>query len=498
MEQITPNIIFILADDLGPWALGYAGNNEIRTPNIDRLAGEGLILNNFFCTSPVCSPARASILTGRIPSQHGVHDWIRMGNIRDSERGDTIQPIEYLTGQPGYTDLLSKAGYTCGMCGKWHLGDSARIQKGFSSWKVHASGGGPYYNAPLVSESGSVYRDPKYVTEIFTDWALEFLKNQSGQKNPFYLSVHYTAPHSPWSKENHPEDIWEDYYSNCPFESAPVEPVHPWKTESLPYVTGEKRREVLAGYYTAVTAMDREIGRILNYLDDTGLSENTIVIFTGDNGMNMGHHGIYGKGNGTFPMNMYDTSVKVPFSVRFPGRIGPGTENNSLLSQYDVFPTLLETAGIDNPYADYLPGSSFAPLLQGKKQPEREAVVVFDEYGPVRMIREKEWKYIHRYPYGPHELYNISRDPDERNNLIRDREYRSEIHRLRHRLDTWFLRYTDPGVDGSREGVTGQGQTGPAGPRGGGKNVWVSRPITFTTPDGSKPASAYSPFSEDV
>jgi choline-sulfatase len=497
MNQKTPNIIFILADDLGAWALGCAGNSEIRTPNIDRLAGEGGRCENFFCASPVCSPARASILTGRIPSQHGVHDWLRMGNVRYSER-DTVDPIEYLKGQPGYTDLLAESGYTCGMCGKWHLGDSANVQMGFSAWKVHGFGGGPYYNAPLVDQNGRIYQDPGYVTDIFTDWALEFLQNQKDKTNPFYLSVHYTAPHSPWTRGMHPDDIWDDYFNNCPFQSVPEEPMHPWKIQGAPWGTGEKRREILAGYFAAVTAMDTGIGRILDYLDSAGLAGNTLVIFTGDNGMNMGHHGIFGKGNGTFPQNMYDTSVKVPFIMRYPGHIGENTVNSNLLSHYDIFPTLLEAAGIDNPYRETLPGKSFTPLLRGEELGERESVVIFDEYGPVRMIRDHKWKYVHRYPYGPHELYDLENDPHERNNLIRRKEFEPRAHGLKSRLESWFLKYADPALDGSREGVTGKGQTGLAGPAGGGRDVWSAGKLTFVTPEGNKPPSAYSPFSEDI
>ena len=140
-----PNIVFILSDDQGPWAMGCAGNTEIRTPNLDRLAASGIRFENFFCTSPVCSPARASLLTGRIPSQHGIHDWIREGNTGQNA-------VEYLAGQLAYTEILADNGYTCGMSGKWHLGDSYRPQKSFSHWYVHERGGGPYYDVPMIRQ----------------------------------------------------------------------------------------------------------------------------------------------------------------------------------------------------------------------------------------------------------------------------------------------------------------------------------------------------------
>ena len=136
MPGHSPNILFILSDDQGAWALGCAGNDEIRTPNLDRLARTGMRFSNFFCASPVCSPARASILTGRIPSQHGVHDWLRGGNALTAgelEAGGGL--IEYLKDQPGYTDVLAQAGWICGLSGKWHLGDSHHPQKGFTYWR---------------------------------------------------------------------------------------------------------------------------------------------------------------------------------------------------------------------------------------------------------------------------------------------------------------------------------------------------------------------------
>ena len=196
MNTKKPNIIFILSDDQGMWSMGCAGNKEIITPNLDRLASEGILFDNFFCASPVCSPARASLLTGRIPSQHGVHDWLRNDNKKQED-------IEYLEGMKAYTDVLAENGYICGLSGKWHLGNSAKPQKSYSHWFAHKSGGGPYYNAPLYKD-GILYNEPRYVTDVITDDALEFIDENAG-KQPFYLTVGYTAPHSPWVN-NHPKE----------------------------------------------------------------------------------------------------------------------------------------------------------------------------------------------------------------------------------------------------------------------------------------------------
>ncbi len=397
--------------------MGCAGNEELSTPNLDRLARTGTRFANFFCVSPVCSPARASILTGRVPSQHGVHDWLCRGHARGGLSGPSEdRPIEFLAGLKGYTDLLAEAGYACGLSSKWHLGDSPQPQKGFDKWYTHLTGGGPYYNAPMCSD-GQVAPEPTYITDAITDRAIGFLDEFAGGEAPFYLGVHYTAPHSPWDAANHPADLL-DRYAHCPFASCPQLPPHPWQVFS-PAWADVPREDILRGYFAAITGMDAGIGRILDRLEQLGLTGETLVIFTSDNGMNMGHHGLYGKGNASFPMNMFDTSVKVPCLMARPGSALPaGHVETGLFSHYDIFPTLLEYLGLDNPLADELPGASFAPLLAGQAMPGRQSVVIHNEYGPVRMIRTRDWKYVHRTPFGPHELYHLADDPDERHNLI--------------------------------------------------------------------------------
>jgi choline-sulfatase len=456
-----PNIVMILSDDQGAWAMGCAGNDELITPRLDQLSAEGMNFKNFFCASPVCSPARASSLTGRIPSQHGVHDWIRKGNIDDKEgttREGKDRPIEYLKEFKGYTDYLSGNGYHCGLSGKWHLGDSATPQKGFNYWYPHAFGGGNYYDYQ-VFDNGKLENKSKYVTYEFTDKAIEFIEQQKESEEPFYLSVHYTAPHAPWDKANHPEDIWE-MYADCPFESTPNIDLHP---DLMHYFEKnnydqKKRKEYLQGYFSSITAMDISIGRVIDKLEEIGAREDTIIIFTSDNGMNMGHHGIWGKGNGTFPLNMYDSSLKVPFIISCPGKIVEGVETHSLHSHYDIFPTLLDYLGIDNPDKNSLPGKSFAGLLKGEGEQGQDCVIIYDEYGPVRMIRTSDWKYIHRYPYGPHELYDLKNDPDETENLISCKANLAKTHELRKEMQVWFNRYVIPELDGTKQAVTGAGQ----------------------------------------
>lgn len=505
-SEKQPNIIFILTDDHGQWALGAYGNKEVRSPVLDELADTGVRFDDFYCTSPVCSPSRASIMTGKLPSQHGVHDWIGAGNIsRDLidntevslkdylkvttpevrksilegrkiedisseeklELNRTFEcqkykkfedtPIQYLEGQPTYTEILARNGYECGLVGKWHLGDSATAQCGMTYWKTLAGGGTLYKYGEFIEDGELVYKT-EYATDVITSDAIEFIENNTKNNKPFCININYNAPHDPWEKEDQPIDIYESY-DNCKFESAPDEPIHPWQAQKR-FIgdTPEKRRKYLQGYYTAITAMDKSVGKLLKKLDELGIREDTVIIFTGDNGQNMGHHGIWGKGNGTFPQNMYDTSVKVPMIVNHLGRIDGKRSSEAMLSQYDLMPTILDYAGVDYKFNNTYPGSSFADILDGVEEDKERPVVIYDEYGPVRMIRTKEYKYVHRYPFGPHELYDLKTDPGENKNIIDEDTSKELIVEMRNSMEDWFMKYVDPNLDGATLPVTGEGQ----------------------------------------
>ncbi len=436
------NVVFILTDDQGPWAAGCCGNPEIRTPNIDRLAAEGMRFENFFCTSPVCSPARATLLTGRIPSQHGVHDWICKHNIPPD-------PVQYIKGFTCYTDVLAANGYICGLSGKWHLGDSLKPQHGFSHWFSMPGGGSEYQNAEMI-RNGKVEVQPGYLTDVITDDAITFVEENKDRQ--FYLSLHYNAPHSPWT--GHPGELL-GLYEDCAFKTCPQERIHPWARN---WTRVNSNRESLKGYFAAVTGLDIGVGRVLDKLQELDLREKTIVIFTSDNGHSCGHYGFWGKGNGTYPLNMYENSIKVPFIVSHPVRIPTGCVTKAMMSQYDFMPTLLDYLSLPSVEDETLPGMSFVPVWTGAKEDMRDEVVVYDEYGPVRMIRTHQWKYIHRYPYGPNELYNLSNDPNERKNLVFEGKQRAVMEQMRRQLAQWFERYVVLEMDGIRTAASGSGQ----------------------------------------
>ncbi len=360
-----------------------------------------------------------------------------------------------------YPEILAANGYDCGLSGKWHLGDSATPQAGFTFWDVHATGAGNYYNAPMF-KNGDAYTAERYVSDVITDNALGYLESRASSETPFSLNVHYTAPHAPWDRHQHPQELYDDYFDNCAFESVRWDPLHPDQLAKQEYPqigrTEEERRAVLSGYFAAITAMDANIGRLVDWLEGHGLRENTLIVFTADNGMNMGHHGIWGKGNGTYPPNMFDTATKVPTLMSHPGRVPEGEVNSDLLSHYDLMPTLLDYAGLASHESEALPGRSFSRILNGEAMGEDRPVIVLDEYGPTRMIRTGSEKYVHRYPDGPNEFYDLSADPEETSNEIDNPVFRDSIDRLRAELEEWFARYTEPERDGSTQAVMGRGQ----------------------------------------
>lgn len=488
----NPNIVMVLADDMGYWSMGCAGNQEVRTPNLDQLAREGMYFPDYFCTSPVCSPARASLLCGKMPSSHGVHDWISKGHIHYGEVAESLRekhrekdasweygwsrsqlvgdrPIRYMEDLRTYTDILAEHGYLCALAGKWHLGDSAHPQHGFTYWETMAMGGDNYYYpVVLQGKEFDMLRDV-YITNYITDKALAFLRGRE-KGRPFYLSVHYTAPHSPWDRNQHPAEFY-DMYQDCPFTETPNVPPHPW---GAPY-SQEDRQKRLQGYYAAITAMDSDIGKLMEALKAEGVWEDTIFLFTADNGMSMGHHGIFGKGNGTFPMNLYDTAVKVPMIITYPAGIQGGTVARGLYSHYDLMPTI---AGLFGETLDPdCPGHSFQEIFRGEMPDGKAAVVVYDEYGPARMIRTLEDKYIHRYPYGENEFYDLKSDPGEETNLAAsdDPAVQERIAALKNQMEQWFIRYSDPDRDGLRQAVYGLGQIERVGRAGGGRKAFVER-----------------------
>ncbi|HEY0075346.1 MAG TPA: sulfatase-like hydrolase/transferase [Abditibacteriaceae bacterium] len=439
MSQSQPNILLFLTDDHGAWALGANNNREIRSPLLDSLAREGANFRNAFTPCPVCSPARACLLTGRTPSQVGIHDWL-------GEHEQDIAERDWLEGEITLPELLHDAGYHCGLSGKWHLGRSHYVPRGFD-WCFGLPGGQGDHRSPYVYHlNGQSLPRHANKTQLITDYALQFLEQAPSDK-PFFLNVGYITTHSPYAQQ---EEELLALYEDATFEDIPLYKAHPWhKNEGLS--NGEHDRETLrshyANYYAAVSEIDRNVGRILEQLRQSGCLENTLVIYVSDHGCALGHHGFWGKGNSTRPLNMHETSLRVPLLMRWPGRIQPGTIIEHCVDHYDLFQFICSAAGATLPQRAY-PGSDFSGLLQNPDAAWDD--VHFGEYGDLRMIRTPHYKLVRRYPNGPDDLFDLGADPDETRNLALLPEYAETHAALLQRLEEWYAVYEEPSKSGLR------------------------------------------------
>jgi arylsulfatase A-like enzyme len=412
-----------MTDDHGAWAMGSYGCSQIYTPNLDRLAATGARFTRAYACTPVCSPSRMTYLTGRIPSQHGVQDFL----LFEDDYGEKKR--RWLEGNPTYSQALADHGYTLGVSGKWHLGDDETPQAGFSYWTTLWAAGGTYRN-PEFTRHGMRTRITGYKTDIEADGALEFLEQQKGKSNPFYLLVPFNAPHDPYDYQ--PEQD-RAHYANSSFSCFPDAPKHAWQRPSLGVYHG--KREAKLSYSALVTGVDRNVGRILNRLEELGMRDNTLVVFTADQGWNAGHHGVWGKGNGTVPFNMYEESLRVPLIWSHPGRI-PARVVTPLVSSYDYMPTILDYLNVPAPPDAKRVGRSYAAFLRGQNPAWRDRL--YYEYGYVRALRTETSKYIERTKEWPSEFFDLEVDPGETRNAIADPKYRSQVETLRSDLAHFF------------------------------------------------------------
>ena len=477
-----PNVLLLVTDDQGAWALG-SKMPELHTPTLDRLQREGMTFESFFCASPVCSPARASLTTGRMPSAHGIHDWIRPeGLARSGSPTPPHEPdfLDRTAGADSIAAMLSREGYRCGMVGKWHVGSSDRPAPGFDYWWAHQLGGGPYYGAPIwqldedagrPTEPAEPVHEPEYLTDAITRQGLDFFRRVAGadEPSPFFLQVNWTAPHDPWFDGNHPQDLL-DLYAQTDFPSVPSPDAHPWFLEqNFPRAVAD-RHGALAGYCAAVSGVDRSIGTLLDDLEERGLLDQTLVIFTSDNGFSCGHHGIWGKGNATYPLNFWEPSITVPCIVRWPGRVPAGAVDDRPASAVDLLGTIADLTGA-SPLEDPLrAGGSLAPRLLGGAAVASlpgaaavdDAVMIHDEYGANRMLRTQRWKLVLRRE-GPTELYDLHEDPGEQRDLSQDPAHSAVKDELAAMLEEWFSRHSVEALDGWSSTVDGTGQSAPVG-----------------------------------
>lgn len=438
------NLVLVLTDNHGAWTLGCYGNREIRTPHVDRLAREGVLFERCFSSNAVCSPTRATYLTGLMPSQHGVHCWLAGGRLQIGPQArNTIQEFRSLP------EILAESGYTCGLSGKWHLGDNLRPQEGFSYWITKPHGHtSTFYDAQVI-EAGRIRSQPQYLTDFWTDHGVRFIERN--RHRPFFLLLAYNGPYGLGQSLTRPaRNRHAEYYAERPLESFPRRPPHPWLKNNRQYINN---LTAIRRYAAEVSGIDDGLGRILQTLKRLDLDRDTMVIFTADQGLCGGHHGMWGMADHSRPLHTFDETCHVPMICRHPGVIPPGRRSDVMISNYDLLPSVLGYLGLSEklPQKPPLPGRDYSPVLLGKPVDDWDDVI-FYEFENTRMVRTPHWKYTRRFPDGPDELYDLRGDPGEETNLAGRPDHAEIQQRLAARLDRFFSRYAQPQYDLFRGG----------------------------------------------
>jgi arylsulfatase A-like enzyme len=433
-----PNLVLILTDNHGAWSLGCYGNPDIRTPHLDRLAREGVLFTRAFANNAVCSPTRASLLTGLMPSQHGVHRYLAAGEAQIGPGAyNTIGEFATLPG------ILTGAGYVAGLSGKWHLGDNLRPQSGFSRWITKPHGHSLGFYDQEVIEDGRIRVEPTYLTDLWTDHGLRFI--EQNRARPFFLFLAYNGPYGLGASMQEPiRNRHAAYYADKELPSMPRGHPHPWLFNHRDWMNDPRPRRK---YAAEVSGIDDGVGRILDTLQRLNLEEKTLVFFTADQGFACGQSGFWGMGDHTRPLTAFDWGMSIPLIFRQPGRVARGLRSDLLVYTCDLLPTILHYLGLESrlPSEPALPGRNFAPVLQGRSFPWDNTV--FFEFENVRAIRTEQWKYIERIRQPPNELYDLRTDPGERLNRYGEAGLESIQAELRHRLYAFFDRYAEPKWD---------------------------------------------------
>lgn len=463
-----PNIIYIMADDLTIQAISAYGGiykDVAPTPSIDRLANEGMLFNDVLCTNAICGPSRAAILTGKYSHLNGFYK---------NENGGQFNANQWT-----FPQEFQKNGYQTSLFGKWHLGTDP---VGFNTYKIHAAAGqqGLYWN-PTYKENGKEVKEKGYSTNLETEFALNWLDKERNKSQPFMMILQYKAPHRPWEPDAKYKDLWEniempypatfnDDYKGREKTAGDTEmTMDHFSRRDMKFETpaGLKGKEKLAwefygakngqivqpeglskeegrkwryqtyikDYLACVKSVDDNIGRVLKYLDDNKLAENTMIILTSDQGFYLGDHGFFDK------RFIYEESLRMPFLVRYPKVVKAGTENNDIISNIDFASTLLDVAGIKN--SEKVQGKSFKSILEGKTPANWRQSMYYHYYEfpywhhvqPHYGIRTQKYTLAHfYYSMDVWELYDLEKDPMQLHNEINNPAYKNIISKLKTEL----------------------------------------------------------------
>ena len=481
-----PNIIFIMSDDHAAQAISCYGSRINETPNLDRIAKNGIRMDRVYCTNSICAPSRASILTGKFSHQNGV-----LNNVNSFDGN-----------QLNVAKIFRENGYHTAMIGKWHLKSSPT---GFDYWNV-LPGQGLYYN-PTFIEMGERKEHTGYVTDLTTDFALNWLDSLN-QEQPFFLMLQHKAPHRNWmpntpdltlyddqkipepenlfdtydtrskaaseqemSIENHlhlsydlkvnedfPGGKWQVNFLRNRLKSMTPEQREAWEAAYNPKneaflaanlqgdeLTSWKYQRYIKDYLRTVHSIDVNTGRLLDYLEEKGLTQNTIIIYTSDQGFYLGEHGWYDK------RFMYEESYQMPFLIQYPNKITDGTSSDALCMNIDFAPTMLQLAGIEVP--EEMQGTSFHEILLTEETPSdwrKSTYYHYFEYPGVHAVkrhygvRTQRYKLIHfYYDIDEWELYDLQEDPQEMNNLYGQSAYEEITASLKKEIENHQEQYDD-------------------------------------------------------
>ncbi len=480
-----PNIVFIFSDDHAENAIGAYGSRINKTPNIDRIAHEGALFLNNTCCNSICAPSRAAILTGKHSHANGQR------TNKDSFDG----------GQTTFPKLMQHAGYETALIGKWHLKSDPT---GFDHWEV-LPGQGHYYNPDFYDANGEHHREG-YVTDIITDLSLNWLESQRDGDKPFVLMCQHKAPHRTWAPgPNHltlyddvdipePASLFDDFKNRAPvlaenemmiakhmmfdydlkvpglnrpdaldrdFENREYARMTPeqqarwdaaYQSKNDAFVNANlegddlvrwKYQRYIKDYLRCIASVDDNVGRVLNYLDEQGLADNTIVIYSSDQGFYLGEHGLYDK------RWMYRESFGMPLVMRWPGQIAPGTRVDALTQNIDFAPTFLDAAGVAAP--EDMQGESLMPLARGETPSDWRTALYYHYYeegvhnvAPHEGVRTDRYKLIHYYNAGQWELFDLETDPQEMNSVYDDPAYADRVTALKETLNELKAKYEVP------------------------------------------------------
>lgn len=440
-----PNVLFILTDDQSYSTLSLTGSRVIKTPNIDRIGREGALFKNFFVTTSLCAPSRASFLTGLYAHSH------RILTLRE-KWNQSLQT---------WPAALQAAGYKTAYVGKFHMDHDDRVQPGFDYWAAQVSQG-EYWN-PRKNVNGQFVELRGYDTTIVTDQVLQFMDDRD-RRRPFCAIAAYKAPHAPFT----PAPGHEKFLGDLDFPAHPdfgkVDPGKPKRLQSPQKPTEatggsvwplERFAERERNYYRSLMGVEESVGRLLRRLDDHELTSNTIVLYTSDNGFFHGEHGLQTK------MEAYEESIRVPALFRYPDGVKAGLECDAMVANVDVAATIAEYCGVQ--LARRTQGHSWRRALSGDTR-SRRSEFLYEYFGmdaeatplrpAVKALRTERQKLIvNSHPADVDELYDLEKDPREMNNLALDKSYAGRVKNLRERMVQTMRELGDPAADLIARGV---------------------------------------------